>query len=42
MQLMEGAPFPEITGKTIGGESISIPADLEHEWNAVLFYRGHW
>lgn len=42
MQLTSGDQFPEITGQTVGGESLSIPSGLDQEWNVVLFYRGHW
>ncbi len=42
MQLMNGDQFPEITGQTLGGETLSIPTGLDYEWNVVLFYRGHW
>ena len=42
MQLNNGDQFPDIQGPTIGGDTLSIPSGLEHEWNAVLFYRGHW
>ena len=42
MQLTNGDPFPEITGQTVGGETLSIPGGLKDEWNVVMFYRGHW
>ncbi len=42
MQLTNGDTFPEITGQTIGGETLSIPSGLKDEWNVVMFYRGHW
>ena len=42
MQLTNGDQFPEISGHTLGGETLSIPTGLDHEWNVVLFYRGHW
>jgi len=42
MQLSNGDAFPEIEGRTIGGDTLSIPSGLDNEWNVVLFYRGHW
>ena len=42
MQLNNGDKFPEIGGQSIGGDTLSIPSGLDNEWNAVLFYRGHW
>ena len=42
MRLNNGDRFPSVTGPAVGGRSLRIPEDLEHEWNAVLFYRGYW
>ncbi len=42
MRLNNGDRFPSVSGPTVGGGGLAIPEDLKHEWNAVLFYRGHW
>ncbi len=34
--------FPETTLKLIGGDSVTLPRDLETDYGVVLFYRGHW
>lgn len=42
MRLNNGDGFPSVSGPTVGGEALTMPDDLKHEWNVVLFYRGHW
>ncbi len=42
MRLNNGDRLPSVSGPTGGGGSLTIPEDLKQEWNAVLFYRGHW
>jgi|LKGT01.1.fsa_nt_gi hypothetical protein len=42
MRLNNGDLFPSVSGLTVGRVSLTIPEDLKHEWNAILFYRGHW
>ena len=42
MRLNNGDKFPSVSGRTVGGESLTIPEDLKQEWTVVLFYRGHW
>ncbi len=42
MKLNNGDLFPNVSGPTVGGGSLTIPRDLKQEWNVVLFYRGHW
>ncbi len=42
MRLNNSDQFPSVSGLTVGGGSLTIPEDLKQEWNAVLFYRGHW
>ena len=42
MHLEVGKPFPQISGTTIKGKELTIPADLAGNWSALLFYRGHF
>lgn len=42
MRLEIGATFPTVEADTVNHGAISLPGDLEHEWNAVLYYRGEW
>ncbi len=42
MKLNNGDLFPSVNGLTVGGGSLTIPKNLEQEWNVILFYRGHW
>ena len=41
-KLGTGASFPELTLTLLGGESFSIPHDLESPVTVFLVYRGHW
>jgi peroxiredoxin len=34
--------FPDIELSLVGGETISLPKDIEGSWAYVLFYRGGW
>jgi len=34
--------FPEITLITTDDREIRLPAELEHDYLILLFYRGHW
>lgn len=38
-----GDSFPNLTFNLVGGAgTVTIPDDLEADYNIVLFYRGHW
>ena len=41
-QLEGGDVFPELTLQIAGGDSLTIPKDLDTPYAVVLFYRGHW
>ena len=41
-QLIPGATFPALSLKIVGGDTLSLPADLNATYTVVLFYRGHW
>ena len=40
--LQQGAKFPSMSLKTVGGGTITLPDDISTRYAAVLFYRGHW
>ena len=38
-----GDAFPKTTLNLVGGGGkVTVPDDLEADYNIVLFYRGHW
>ncbi len=41
-QLTPGAVFPDVALNIAGGQSMSLPGDLDTPYSVVLFYRGHW
>ncbi len=41
-QLTPGTEFPQLTLNIAGGDSLSLPGDLDSTYTVVLFYRGHW
>lgn len=41
-QLTPGMPFPDLTLNIAGGNTLSLPADIDSTYSIVLFYRGHW
>ncbi|MEJ2133184.1 MAG: hypothetical protein P8Y95_16530 [Gammaproteobacteria bacterium] len=41
-KLVGGDTFPELTLQIAGGESLTLPTDIETPFAIVLFYRGHW
>lgn len=41
-QLVPGGSFPELTLNIAGGDTLSIPNDIDTPYAVVLFYRGHW
>ena len=41
-RLHPGDPFPTISGATVGGGTVSLPADLSTPYGIVLTYRAHW
>lgn len=42
MKLSNDQPFPPLTASSVAGGTIRLPDELDREWAAVLFYRGHW
>ncbi|MEE9416150.1 MAG: hypothetical protein V3V01_12770 [Acidimicrobiales bacterium] len=42
MTLANGEQLPEIDGKNLDGEPVSIADLTSGGWSVVLFYRGHW
>ena len=41
-RLHPGDPFPAISGSSVGGETINLPADISSPYAIVLTYRAHW
>lgn len=41
-QLTPGAVFPDLTLNIAGGDTLSLPRDIDSTYSVVLFYRGHW
>jgi peroxiredoxin len=41
-QLVPGDQFPQLQLNIAGGDSITLPDDIETDYAVVLFYRGHW
>lgn len=41
-RLDAGDPFPPITFALTGAGGLRVPEDLDHPFQAVLLYRGHW
>jgi len=41
-RLHPGDPFPTISGTTVGGGTLTLPADLTTAYAIVLAYRAHW
>ncbi len=41
-KLDSGNTLPSLTLKLVGGETVTLPDDLETPYGVVLFYRGHW
>lgn len=41
-KLIPGTKFPELTMNIAGGNTISLPDDLQSTYSIILFYRGHW
>ena len=42
MQLKNNQLFTTIVASRVGGEEMTIPADLAGNWGVLIFYRGHW
>ncbi len=40
-QLAAGDSFPELKLNIAGGDSITLPGDIDTSYAVVLFYRGH-
>jgi len=41
-QLIPGSVFPDLSLNIAGGDTLSLPADINSTYTVVLFYRGHW
>jgi len=41
-KLDTGDQFPSMTLTVVGGETLTIPDDINASYAIVLFYRGHW
>jgi len=41
-KLGTGSQFPIMSVDLVGGGEITLPADMDGNYNVVLFYRGHW
>ncbi|HJP35491.1 MAG TPA: hypothetical protein QF901_05835 [Gammaproteobacteria bacterium] len=41
-KLRSGDTFPPVTLNLVGGGSVTLPDEIESDFAAVLFYRGHW
>lgn len=41
-QLGAGEQLPQLQLNVVGGDSITLPDDIETDYAVVLFYRGHW
>jgi hypothetical protein len=41
-QLVGGDQFPQLKLNIAGGDSVTLPGDIETDYAVVLFYRGHW
>ena len=41
-KLTSGSKFPEMSVNLVGGGEITLPIDMDGNYNVVLFYRGHW
>ncbi len=42
MRLENNQQFSKIVARRVGGDQMTIPADLAGSWSVVLFYRGEW
>ena len=42
MKLSNDQPLPPLTASKVSGGTMRLPDELDREWAAVLFYRGHW
>lgn len=42
MRLDAGDRFPTIQAKTLDGQTLAVPDDLDRTWKVLLFYRGHF
>lgn len=42
MRLDPGDRFPTVSARTVEHGDLTIPDDLRHEWNVILYYRGHF
>ncbi len=41
-RLDAGDSFPALTFALTGGRQLRVPEDIDHPFQAILFYRGHW
>lgn len=42
MRLDPGDRFPMVSAPTVEHGDLTLPDDLQHEWNVILYYRGHF
>lgn len=42
MRLDPGDRFPTVSAPTVEHGDLTLPDDLQHEWNVILYYRGHF
>jgi len=41
-RLQPGDPFPTLTAAKVGGETVTLPADISTAYGVVFTYRAHW
>ena len=41
-QVVTGSNFPELMLNIAGGDTVTLPNDIDTPYAVVLFYRGHW
>lgn len=41
-KLIPGTRFPDLLLNIAGGNTLSLPDDIQSSYSIILFYRGHW
>ena len=41
-RLDNGDPFPQLTAPRVGGDTMTLPGEIEGKWAVVVFYRGNF
>ena len=41
-RLQNGDRFPDLSIRTVGGNELGVPRDIEGSYTVILFYRGAW